>query len=407
MSVEISEAKKRSGVAVSRLRDRSTYLPAWLRRPLLVDVMLTFILTKVLFYGAMLIAVLAIPRYSGHEYQPWEAPVWPVIAKSWRWDSGWYASIIQHGYTQSTGQNSIAFFPLFPMLVRIAVGPFSLHWMYVAGVIVTNVALFLALIAIWLYAESFGGRPLARRVLFLLAIFPASFFFSAAYSESVFLLVVAWSLLMLRWGRFAEAGAAGFFAALARPPGLYVGIPFVIEAWQQRRSIWPDLPRKLVWILLLPAGLGSFMLYLWWKFGDPFLFLTAQGAWNHGRESPLSSLDLAIRQIFMSDGTRIAQFMNVVNTGAGILAIVLGVALLRRNIAGGLFVLAGVLAPLTFPITGAPSISLARYVVVLFPMFIPLARRAKGRPALIGLAIIFIPLQVIMAGLFIRWYWVI
>ena len=407
MTVETSKSHARLDSVTRMLRNSPICRPAWLTRPLLVDVGLAFLLTKILFYGSMLFAVLAIPMYSGHEYQPWEAPVWSVIAYSWRWDSGWYASIIQHGYAQTSGQNSVAFFPLFPMLVRIAVGPFSLHWMFVAGVIVTNIALFLALIAIWLYAESYGGRHLAQRVLFLLAIFPASFFFSVAYSESVFLLVIAWSLLMLRWGRFAEAGAAGFFAALARPPGLYIGIPFVIEAWKQRRSTWPDLPRKLVWILLIPAGLGCFMLYLWWKFGDPFLFLTAQGAWNHGRDSPLASLDLAVRQIFMANGTRIAQFMNVVNTSAGILAIVLGIALLRRNLAGGLFVLAGVLAPLTFPISGASSISLARYVVVLFPMFIPLARWARSRPVLIALAIIFIPLQVIVAGLFLRWYWVI
>ena len=407
MTVETSEAQARPNSATSRLRGATHYRPVWLTRPILVDVGLTFLVTKILFYGAMLIAVLAIPKYSGHDYQPWQAPVWSVIANSWRWDSGWYASIIQHGYTLTPGENSIAFFPLFPMLVRIAVGPFSIHWMFVAGVIVTNAALFFALIAVWLYAESYGGRPLARRVLFLLAIFPASFFFSVAYSESVFLLVVAWSLWMLRRGRFAGAGVAGFFAALARPPGLYVGIPFVIEAWQQRGSTWPDLARKLSWILLLPAGLSTFMIYLWWKFGDPFLFLTAQGAWNHGRQSPLSSVIQAIRQIFLADGTRIAQFMNVVNTSAGVLALVLGLALLRRNLAGGLFVLAGVLAPLTFPITGAPSISLARYVVVLFPMFIPLARWAKGKPALIGLAILFIPLQMLLAGLFIQWYWVI
>ncbi len=372
-----------------------------------VDVALTFALTKVLFYGAVLIAFAAVPEYAGSQYQIWHPPVSPIIGASWRWDSGWYATVVQHGYTVNPGENSVAFFPLFPMLVRLAIGPFSLRWMYLAGVIVANLALVFALVAIWLYAESYGGRSLARRTLYLLAIFPASFFFSVAYSESVFLLVTAWTLLFLRKGRFAAAGAAGFFAALARPPGVYVGIPFLLEAWQQRSSRGIDLPRKLAWILLIPAGMGTFMIYLWWRFGDPFLFLAAQGAWNHSRAFPLFSLVESIQQIVARDGTRIAQLMNVINTGAAILALLLGVALLRRNLSGALFVLAGALAPLTFPIEGAPSVSLARYVVVLFPMFIPLARWASRRPVMILLTLLFLPLQVLLAALFVRWYWVI
>ncbi len=374
---------------------------------MIVDVGLTFALTKVLFYGAVLIAFAIVPEYSGTQYQIWHPPVSHVIGASWRWDSGWYASVIQHGYTMSTGESSIAFFPLFPVLVRLAIGFFSLRWMYLAGVVVTNVALLLAMFAIWLYAESYGGRTLARRTLYLLAIFPASFFFSVAYSESVYLLVIAWTLLLLRKDHFAAAGATGFFAALARPPGLYVGIPFALEAWHRRTTGKIGVIQRAAWITLIPAGLATFMIYLWWKFDDPFLFLTAQGAWNHTREFPLLSVTDSIHQMIATEGTRIAQLMNVVNTSAAILALVLGVALLRRDPSGGLFVLAGVLTPLTFPIEGSPSISLARYVVVLFPMFIPLARWASRRPAMVVLTAVFVPVQILLATLFVRWYWII
>ncbi len=282
-----------------------------------------------------------------------------------------------------------------------------MRWMYLAGVLVTNLALLLALFAVWLYAESFGGPGIARRTVLLLAMFPASFFFSAAYSESVFLLVSAWTLLFLRRDRFALAGATGFLAALSRPPGLYVGIPFLIEAWQHGRPGVGRIARRLCWIVLIPAGLGVFMLYLWRKFDDPFLFLTAQGAWNHTREFPLFSLTDSVHLMISRDGTHVAQLMNVVNTSAAIFALALGIALLRRNLGGGLFVLAGVLVPLTFPIEGSPSISLARYVVVLFPMFVPLARWASRRWVLLVLTLLFVPLQVLLAALFIRWYWVI
>ncbi len=380
---------------------------AFLRSPLFIDVSLAFALTKLIFYGAMLVAFLAIPEYAGGQYQPWHIPGSSIIDASWRWDSGWYGSVIQHGYQVRAGENNIAFFPLYPLLVRLAVGPFSMRWMYLTGVLVTNLALVLALFAVWLYADSFGGRGVARRAMLLLAMFPASFFFSAAYSESVFLMVAAWTLLFLRRDRFALAGATGFFAALARPPGLYVGLPFLIDAWQRGRPGFAGIARRLAWITLIPAGLGVFMLYLWWKFEDPLLFLSAQEAWNHARAFPAFSLADSIQLMIAREGTNVAQFMNVINTAAAIMAIVLGVALLRRNLAGALFVLAGVLAPLTFPIEGSPSISLARYVVVLFPMFVPLARWASRRWVMIPLALVFVPLQLLMAALFIRWYWVI
>lgn len=407
MILDATENEGQAGSLRSRLTRATKGAAGWARRPIVVDVALTFLLTKVLFYGAVLIAFAAVPEYAGSQYQIWHPPVPPIIGASWRWDSGWYAAVIQHGYTVNPGENSVAFFPLFPLLVRLAIGPFSLRWMYLAGVMVVNLALVFALVAIWLYAESYGGRSLARRTIFLLAIFPTSFFFSVAYSESLFLLVTAWTLLALRNSRFAAAGAAGFLAALTRPPGIYVGIPFLLEAWQQRSSRGIGLPRTLIWILLIPAGLGTFMIYLWWRFGDPFLFLTAQGAWNHSRAFPLFSLFASVQQIVTREGTRIALLMNVVNTGAAILALLLGVALLRRNLSGALFVLAGVLTPLTFPIEGTPSVSLARYVVVLFPMFIPLARWASRWPVMIQLTLLFLPLHLLLAALFVRWYWII
>jgi hypothetical protein len=282
-----------------------------------------------------------------------------------------------------------------------------MHRVFLAGILVSNLALIGALIAVWLYAESYGGRPLARRTLFLLAIFPASFFFSVAYSESVFLLVTAWTLLLLRRGRFAAAGGFGFFAALARPPGLLVGVPFLVEAWRQRgRGPWAFF-RRVAWAALILAGLAAFMGYLWWRFDDPLLFLRAQDAWNHARELPFLTLDDAIRQVLMREGTQVAQLTNGVNTTAAILALVAGAAMLRWNPAGALYVLAGALVPLSLPISGTPVNSMARFVVVLFPVFVLLARWAARRPVLILLTILFLPLQVLLAGLFMRWYWVI
>jgi len=77
-----------------------------------------FFLTRLLLYVTGAIAIRMAPSNS-----------WPRVAESlgknlslvpWAgWDSAWYLSIAQRGYWfDPSGPSSVAFFPLFPLLVR-------------------------------------------------------------------------------------------------------------------------------------------------------------------------------------------------------------------------------------------------------------------------------------------------
>jgi hypothetical protein len=382
----------------------------WLEphRPMLVDVLCVFAISRLIFYLTTALAIGALPEYSGGQYDIWHTSAHALIDASWRWDAGWYHSIILHGYTTGNGsQQSVVFFPLYPALVKLALVPFSTRWIWAAGVLVNHLAFLAALVPIWLYAHSFGGRPVAQRTLFYLAIFPTSLFFTAAYSESVFLLVTAIGLLALQRGRFTVAGAAGFCATLTRPTGMLLAVPYVVEVWRRRWAPVPEMARRAAILLLIPAGLALFMAFLWRQFGDPLHCLSAQQAWHHERRFPLGTLLDALSQIRTGTRGTIYYAMNVINTLAGLFALAMGTVIARRSHAAGAYVLAGALLPLAFPIEAAPTVSLARYVMVLFPMLIPLARRTSSQLTQLLVVALFLPANVLLTALFVRWYWVI
>ena len=68
----------------------------------------------------------------------------------------------------------------------------------------------------------------ARRTVVLIAFFPAAVFFSAAYTESLFLALSVGVLLAARRERWALAGALGALAAATRSMGVLLIVPALL-----------------------------------------------------------------------------------------------------------------------------------------------------------------------------------
>ncbi|WP_274517012.1 mannosyltransferase family protein, partial [Nitrolancea hollandica] len=222
-------------------------------RTVLVDVTVVFLLSRLLFYGAALLAPYLVPAYAGDSYEPWHTGASTLIDASWRWDSAWYGDIMRQGYDD--GQR-VAFFPLYPLLVRGLLVVLPDGWLYFLGAMVNHVLFAAALVLVWLYAASLGGPAIARRTIIWLSLFPTAFFFSSAYSESLFLLLGAGTLLCLQRGRFAAAGLAGALATLTRPTGVILAVPCLVDLIRRREIDWR---RGLLPLLLIPMGIASYM----------------------------------------------------------------------------------------------------------------------------------------------------
>jgi len=120
-----------------------------------------FLLTPLLLYVTRAIAVRMAPSNS-----------WAQVAASLRknfslvhwagWDGGWYLSIAQRGYWfDPSGPSSVAFFPLFPLLVG---GVAALTRNYVvAGLLVANLAALGAVLVLWRGVRREAGSAAAER----------------------------------------------------------------------------------------------------------------------------------------------------------------------------------------------------------------------------------------------------
>jgi hypothetical protein len=316
----------------------------------------------------------------------------PLLAPLARWDSVWYLRIADSGYggTASSSAPRAAFFPLYPLLVRVLATPFgaSPGALLLAAYAVSLAAFLGALVLLHRLTELELGRRLARPTLLLLAVFPAAVYFGAPYSESLFLLLAVGAFYAARSGSWAWAGACAGLASATRSAGLLLLIPLVMLWWgsQQRR------PRDAAWLLLGPLGIAAYAAWLGLVEGDALRFLDVQDAWSRELKVPLAgawdgfvaAVD-GVRQlasgsrspvyfeVAAGDPFRIAA-INVMLFAALIFAVVACVGVWRRlPRAYGAWVGASLVLPLTFPVTPQPLMSLPRFVAVLFPIFMWLA----------------------------------
>ncbi len=216
-------------------------------------------------------------------------------------DSDWFTRIAEHGYDVK----ATAFFPLYPLLIRGVSEVLGIS-LLAAGVLISNAAFFLALYFFLKLARLDLERPRALRTCLLLALFPTAFFFSSAYTEALFVLLVCLGLYSMRSRRWGRAGVYGGLAAVTRNTGLALGLPFLIEYWTSwwerrktgRQNGWSQVsgpvsrrfPWDFLWVLAIGAGVVAYLGYLWWKFGDPLIFIHAESLYGRGSGTPWSTL---------------------------------------------------------------------------------------------------------------------
>lgn len=300
-----------------------------------------------------------------------------------RWDSGWYALIATKGYGYHPGhQSEVAFFPVYPMLVRAVsavVGD-----VVVAGWLVTVTA---GVATVLLFDQWLRGRvePAARHLaVAALMLYPyALFLYGAIYSDAVFLALVIAAFLLIERERWLLAGTIGALATACRPVGvaLLVGLAVTILERHQgatvrrsvtRRTLAPrTLPRTvlgpLLALVLAAGGLLSWMLYLWWTVGDPLAFVHVQEAPGWGQApGPRTWLKVAVvDHVRARDSGHLLVLLPQAVAVLGALALVPRV---RSHLGWGYA--AYTLTVLVIPLVGTKDfLGCGRYLLAAFPVF--------------------------------------
>jgi hypothetical protein len=289
------------------------------------------------------------------------------------WDGLWYLEIVRNGYPRSIPADityfqeeaRAAFFPLYPMLVRlvdmILPGGDTLAALFVNLVLGAG-----AVVLVGMLARRLVGTTAAMYSMILFAVFPGSFVLSFAYSEALLIVLAAGCLLLLLDERWLLAGLVGALATATRPNGVAVVAACVVAsviAIRARRD-WASLAAPA----LSPMGFIGFQIFLashtdertpWWR--------VQREAWAEGTSFGFT----AVRHTFdfvrspLSSPTDTLTVLTLIATGVAVWC-----AWKRRLPAPVVAYVAVILALMLIPetVTARP-----RFLFTAFPLVIPVA----------------------------------
>jgi len=368
---------------------------AYLRRlpPCWRHALVAFLAARLLASAVAAVAFTTIPANpvvpAGGYVKPRLSVSGELLLGVWeRSDALWYLHLARDGYQPVGG--STAFMPLYPASLRVLNG-LGLPLLQ-SALLLSNSAFLVALVGLYRLAERDFGPGVARRGVWYQALFPASFFLLAPYTESLYLALAVWALLGAREGRWFQAGLLGGLLACTRTVGILVLLPLALEFWQARRPAPGPPARQALALLLVPLGLGAVMLVQWTATGDPLAFLNAQDGWHRTFQWPWMTLAGGLVQATQFAGVD-SGGIYLFEAAAALYAVLLGLATARMPASYGLLAWSVLLVPLSVPYPGNLLMSLPRFVAVLFPLHLALAMEVRQRDA-------DALVRVLMAGLY-------
>jgi hypothetical protein len=350
-----------------------------------------FVWSRALLWVGALLALFTLQPMRNARAGRWDDPSLThdlgAVTDVWaRWDSVHFLRIAEHGYTSTEA----AFAPLYPALVAVTGRALFGHYV-LAGVLVSLACCLAGFVLLERVAEARLGASGARRTLLYLGLFPTALFLQAVYSESLFLLCCVGAFVLAERGRLWAAGAVCGLAILARPNGAAL-LPALAL-----------LARRDAWRLLLAVPIAAlYPLYLWWKVDDAWAFAHAQDVW-HRHLSPAGPLGgvwdglragwAGVRQLASGSDAHVYWTAVPAADSAPLRTAVLNLELLafltlfcvlavvawrRFGAPYGLFAALSLAIPLSVPSSRWPLLSLPRFGLVVFPLFLALAWLGRG-----------------------------
>jgi hypothetical protein len=263
------------------------------------------------------------------------------VAMFSRWDGRWIMYVARDGYSfqlGQTGESNASFAPLLPSLMWLGahlIGWTDTQGLLAVGVVISHVAFLLALVYLAVLVSRTWDTPLAVRTVVCLALFPLGFFFSATYTEAIFLAPAVAAFVYAGERRWWLAGVCGGLCVLTRTYGVVIALPLLYEYLRSTRVApvaagssghaeaglrtpaatsreWPPSasgatsparqwtpsvsgahsPRRewserlfavgpqVLWLGLIPLAMLGWMAYMWLKVGDPLAMIHAQALWH-------------------------------------------------------------------------------------------------------------------------------
>ncbi len=339
----------------------------------------TVLVTRLALLLVAMMAVRSLPRVAPYPEQLYDRflAAYPWLDGWARWDVSHYVAVARLGYgdpESPSHDGGVGFFPLYPLLMRAivqVVGAEPTSPNLALAALGISFACFLVAVPLLagLVADQLGER-IARTATLLICISPFAFFFTAAYSESLFLLLAVASLRLGLSGRWRWAAVVAGLATGSRLVALALAPALVFLAWRRGEPL-----RELVVTAALSVwGVVAYFGYLWVETGNPLAYFAAQSNWGDWRDYVWYYAEFLARDpvgFVSGDPRRLVILLNLL-LGIGALALL---PLVWRWLDGATAVLTTLLVVVQFANTW---VSLGRYLLPAVGCAIVLAALLEG-----------------------------
>lgn len=418
-------------------------------RDLFADVWRITLASRLFVMGVAIVTVLVLPL-SGLGKPDVDRLTHPfgevgdaIFAPLARWDAVWYLAIAVQGYEEAqvpAAGEAPAFFPVFPFTVRMLSLGSSPGVMLLVSYAVALTAFLGAMFLLARLTEFELGREYVRPVLLACAFFPASMFFGAPFTESMFLLFSVGAFYAGRTGHWAWAGILAGLASGTRNGGFVLLVPLWILLRYGPRADRPDPPppperartpflrrrrrpryplgREAWWLALVPSGLIAYSVYLGLEIGEPTAWWSAQAVWARHFDGLYGAVGPGIESAWhavgeLRDDPDELDFggfggavPRLIDASFLLFTIIATAGVLHRlPFAYGAYVLVALSLPLSNPSTLEPLMSLPRFVSVLFPFFLWVGLVCGDRRLTPWVVAPSAALLAAFTGYFALWYW--
>lgn len=321
-----------------------------------------------------------------------------------RWDSAAYFSIIKNGYQPSSDITSIysniPFFPLYPYLVKgfgwlgvpLADGVYLL-----SGVVLSNLLFLGAIIVLYRLILEWGFSTItAERTIGLIYVFPTSFYFACFYTESLFFFLSVLGFLFILKEKWGAAAIISALAMLTRTQGVVLWLVFLGAFIFSNRSTLLLKTRQLLYFLFAPLGLILHFWYLYDLTGYPLAPFAAMTAWGRNDSNFFTNIQANL------NGPGLDVFkIDLILTLVFILFSVFILVRWQDKFPGFY-----ALSLSSMPIASGLLVSVSRYLLPVFPVFILWASLFKRDDIYDMFRFLLFSLQIIYFSGWVNYYWI-
>jgi len=345
------------------------------------------LLSTVLVVGLHIVLGLALAISCGDGHCNSQGISWfgaPPATSGWQgllvgpWqrnDAVYYSQIALHGYLPpGSGIGPVgAFFPLFPLLIRVfltVLGGDSI----LSGLVVNALLTVIALTLLFRLVETDYGARAGYRAQLLLGMGPAIFFLLSPLSEASFLTFTLAALLAARRDRIVLAAVLAAAATLTRIQGILVMIPILIEVGLQARARLRGHRRPLRWshaaLALPPVCLLGFQWYVSGH-GYPGGILTVDQVYWHDHTAFPGVVVWDSLQWVIAHGD-VPELVNLL----AVVALFVSIFFMRRRLRASdtAYAAASLLVIVSHLDGFSPLMSALRYSVMTYPLWMLLGR---------------------------------